>query len=260
MSTSQEHALPSMTTPVPVFTPTHHATATHAHPVADDVESRSSKKDVPSSSPSNLSLEELIQQMFERFVNSFLERDLKPYFDFLDTKTFLRRLVRTVVPQENDLLSKPDLYGPSVLAFALSSCMHFAFKRADPAPLDRYLSASLLICFASLFIGALLLDLAWQHSSAMARQNAAKYGLDCALCVVGYHFFGMVIIVLLDGRIPRVVFYPLALGLEGMTAVSFGATAHRGSKSQSQVLGVACAVIHLIWAYNMRSMASSVMI
>jgi len=205
-----------------------------------------------------IGLEEVCSNIFTYGVN-IVDRDMKAYFEHLDTRTFLRRLVRSIVPSTKyeDLLTRPDLYGPLVLSFALSSSLHFAFKKADPAPLDRHLGTSLLLCFGSLVTGSLLLDVAWQYSAAMVKQSPAKYGLDRAFCLVGYSFLGPCAVLLLHQRIHRFLFFPLALGLEVGSAMSFGTAAARGSQSQSNVLGAACAVLHIIWLYNLRAVLNS---
>lgn len=217
-----------------------------------------SKEDIEASSSSDkkdfaeIGLEELAQQAFTRGV-SMVERDMKQYFDHLDTKLFLRRLVRSIVPatKYEDVLARPDLYGPLLLSFALTSCLHFSFKKADPAPLDRHLATSLLLCFGSLVVGALLLDVAWQYSAAMAKQSPAKFGLDAAFCLTGYSFLGPCVVILLYGRVWSFVFIPVSLMAELGSAMSFGTAASRASYAQSTLLGAACAVIHTIWLYNL---------
>lgn len=203
-------------------------------------------------------LEDIVSDLFQHFVAS-MEKDLKPYFEHLDTRLFMRRCVRSVLPttKYDDLLNNPDFYAPLVLTFALSSCLHFAFKKADPAPLDRHLGTSLLVCFGSLVAGSLLLDVAWQYSSTMARQSPAKYGLDRACCIVGYSFFGPCIIMLLDGRLWTYLFVPVAILLELGAAMSFGTAAFRASQSQSHVLGALFAVLHVVWLYNLRAMLNT---
>ena len=200
-----------------------------------------------------LGLEDIIARLFHHIVE-IMERDMKSYFDHLDTRSFFRRLVRAIIPSPryDDLLTKPDLYGPLVLTFTLSSCLHFAFKKADPAPLDRHLGTSLLLCFGSLVIGALLLDVAWQYSAAMAKQTPAKYGLDRAFSVVGYSFLGPSIVILFYGRITPFLYIPIALMFAFGSAMSFGTAAFKASQSQSHALGAACALLHLIWLYNLR--------
>jgi len=203
----------------------------------------------------DVGLEDLASEWFQYLV-ACMERDLKPYFEHLDTKTFLKRCVRSVLPatKYDDLLTHPDFYAPLVLTFALSSCLHFALKKADPAPLDRHLGTSLLVCFGSLVVGSLALDVAWQYSSTMARQSPAKFGLDRAWCLVGYSFFGPCIVILLDGRLWTWLFIIIATVVEVGTALSFGTAAFRASYSQNHVLGVACAILHVIWLYNLRSL------
>jgi hypothetical protein len=201
-------------------------------------------------------LEDVLIEIFQLGI-SYIEKDFKPYFEILDTKKFLKRCFRSIFPsmRYDDLLEHPDLYGPLILSFTLSSILHFAFKVADPLPLDRHLGTSLLVCFGSLVIGSLLLDVAWQYSAAMVKQTPAKFGLDRACCVVGYSFFGPCIIMLLDGgRIWKMIFIPIAILCEGSTALSFGTACFRASQNSNHVLGICCALIHIIWLYNLRAM------
>jgi len=203
-------------------------------------------------------IEELISQLFHTGL-AYMDREFKQYFEHLDTKLFIRRCVRSVFPSTRyeDLLNNPDFYGPLVLTFALSSCLHFAFKKADPAPLDRHLGISLLLCFGSLVVGSLLIDVAWQYSASMAKQSPAKYGLDRAICIVGYSFVGPCVVMLLDGRLWNFLFIPVALGFEMGSALSFGTATFRASQGQSHALGIVCAILHVFWLYHLRGMLNS---
>lgn len=202
--------------------------------------------------------EELLSSLFTKLVFN-LEQDLKPYFEHLDTRLFLRRCVRSMVPaiKYDDVLGKPDFYGPLLLTLSLSSTLHFAFKKADPAPLDRHLATSLLLCFGSLVVASLVLDVVWQYSAVMSKQIPAKFGLDRAICVVGYSFFGPSIILFIDGRIWYVLFYILVICIEGGSALSFGAVAFRASQSQNPVIGICCTILHIIWLLNLRGLLNT---
>ncbi|KAH9256021.1 hypothetical protein BASA81_005797 [Batrachochytrium salamandrivorans] len=140
-------------------------------------------------------LEEVTSQLFARFLAG-MDRELKPYFVHLTTRTFLKRLVRSLVPatKYDDLLAQPDLYSPLVLPFCLASILHFNLKSQQhelPVVSERYLGSSLVLCFGSLAGASLLLNVAWQFSSKNNRSsNTQSVGLDVAVCLAAYSLFG----------------------------------------------------------------------
>lgn len=213
----------------------------------------------------DLGLEEVACLVFSQVVNA-LERDLKPFFEHLDTRKFLRRCARSVLPavKYDDLLDQPDFYGPLVLTFSLASCLHFAFKSLDPAPLDRHLGTSLLVCLGTLVCGALLMDVAWQFcagldtqrgDAALTQPTASKYGLAPACCLVGYSLFGPCIIILLEGRIWHHLFTLVTIIVELGTGLSLANAVYNGTQGKyGQTLGMAFLAMHVIWLYNIHSL------
>lgn len=190
-------------------------------------------------------LEEIISQLFARFLSA-MDRELKPYFVHLTTRTFVKRLVRSLVPatKYDDLLAQPDLYSPLVLPFCLASIVHFDLKSQHHAASERYLGSSLVLCFGSLAGASLLLNVAWQFSS---RNRAPSVGLDAAVCLAAYSMFGPCLAMLLASRVPVWVFYPAAGVVELGASLSLGAAAFKASQTQSALLGVSVFALHLVW-------------
>src|SRR5579862_8271843 len=79
-----------------------------------------------------MGLEEVALHLWASFLSQF-DHDLKGYFEHLQTRTFFKRCVRSLVPAMNydEILAQPDLYGAVCLTFILSSIMHFDFKSVD---------------------------------------------------------------------------------------------------------------------------------
>lgn len=223
-----------------------------------------------------------IEDYAEHYLNvgiQKLEESGKTYFSNLDTKTFLRRLVTSVVPKASHRAlseERPDFYGPLVLSFTLSLMLRLAQKShhhrlasSDSSslllttpdhlsPLNANLTTSILISFGSLIAASLALDVAWQYFVARERQQpvgvlSSAPGLEYALFHVGYSFFGPSIVVFLDGRVHWLVFLAAFATFGLGSSFCLGLAAFRGcGRRRGLVLGSLVFLFHSAWLLLLR--------
>lgn len=82
-----------------------------AHPPAEEAH--------PSDPASGLEQEDGLEEVLARVAHEQVLRRLGPYFEHVDSKIVMRRLVFAVVPLHTttaDLIASPDFYGPTMLA------------------------------------------------------------------------------------------------------------------------------------------------
>jgi hypothetical protein len=211
---------------------------------------------------SSLGAEDLLAN-FASALFARLVAELGPYFSRLDSKTFVKRVVHSIVPRASSrdkpspLLAQPDLYGPLVLCFSLSSALHFALQ--SPSKGQGYLGTALLVCFGTLVGGALALNVLLQYHVVRERQThhdstSSFSGLDRAVTVVGYSFSGPVLIVLMDGRLVNVLFVPAALALVLGSAACFGLSVLGATSNRRPLAGLLASIVYLLWFYSLRSL------
>jgi len=195
----------------------------------------------------DVGVEDLVAYYFALVVKR-LEDEAKPFFD-VDTKSFLRRVVFAIVPsrrRDRDVLSKPDFYGPLLLAFAVASVQRFNAGYS--------LGGALVMSFTSLVLGSLLLSLALRYNAVRELQEGPAAaaptsiaGMDKAVSIVGYSFSGPLLLVLCQGHVPSTLLLVLFLLIEGAAALSLGGVAFRAMGSARPLLCAAIAAAHAAW-------------
>jgi len=194
----------------------------------------------------DVGVEDLVAYYFALVVKR-LEDEARPFFD-VDTKSFLRRVVFAIVPsprRDRDVLSKPDFYGPLLLAFAIASVQRFNAGYS--------LGGALVVSFTSLVLGSLLLALALRYNAVRELQEgqaaapASIAGMDKAVSIVGYSYSGPLLLVLCQGHVPSTLLLVLFLLVEGAAALSLGGVAFRAMGSARPLLCAAIAAAHAAW-------------
>jgi hypothetical protein len=187
-----------------------------------------------------MGIEDLVSQAFHTQVDSIVAQS-KPYFSELDTKTFLRRFAYAIIPRSldksPDLVHKPDLYGPLVLTFALSAAVHFQGQHRRAS-----LGIALFCCFVSLLAA----------SGMLLASKSAKF--DQALCMVGYSFSGPLLVVIVDKKVPWMLFVVLGGALELGSAFALAFAVFKCCSGGGEKVAVPCFLVHLVWLWVLRGL------
>ncbi|CAF0807797.1 unnamed protein product [Adineta ricciae] len=155
------------------------------------------------------------QQAFNLYANLDY---LRPYFD-VEPKDVIQRLIRSLVPRGSSREEniKPELYGPSMIAFTLAAILIYQMKLSSHSVQDGTLiGTSFLVCFGY-WVGSSF------AISSFSYVCNTQLSLMQILSINGYALFGHCLVLFLATFIhtshDHFLFYGLWLVVGGLAAI-----------------------------------------
>jgi len=171
---------------------------------------------------------------------------LRPYFEIINEKRLIDRIVSTVyrpLAPMTDILTSPDLYGPLVAAFSLSVILVLSMKATSVEVSSGSLIGSALFTVFFYWIGASVTNF------GACNFLSTGVSLITVASVVGYELFPICAIMILSCLNIPVLFYVSLLTLGLLSAANFAKTlsSKASNKKGGLVLMSIAVAVHILF-------------